>query len=70
MIRAARIIDLGLDVEVARFGPEVVDDTMVACAAAEALTAPFTLVRIDSVVEPIAFTEMARAYCSGMPANN
>lgn len=70
VVRGARVAESGLEIEVARFGPNVPDEESVSCPAGAALTAPWTLARIDSVVEPVSFVEMARAYCSGIPARN
>lgn len=70
VVRGARTTPNGLEIDVARFGPSVPDEVSVNCAADDALTAPWTLVRIDSVVEPIDFSEMARAFCSGVPVDD
>jgi len=70
VVRGTRVAESGLEIEVARFGPHVPDEASANCPADAALSAPWTLVRIDSVVEPVSFVEMARAYCSGIPARN
>ena len=67
-VRGAQITSNSLIIDIARFGPDVPDEASVSCSAATALSAPWTLVRIDSVVEPVEFSEMARAFCSGIPA--
>ena len=68
IVRTARTTSNGLAIDLARFGPEVPEEAPSDnCAAGDALTAPWTLVRIDSVVEPIELNEMARAFCSGIP---
>lgn len=69
VVRGAKVTDTGLEIEVARFGTEVPDEAASnGCGAGAALSAPWTLVRVDSVVATIEFTEMARAFCSGIPA--
>jgi len=70
VVRGARVSSYGLEIEIARFSPNVPDDASINCAADTALSAPWTLVIIDSVVEPIQFSEMARAFCSGIPASD
>lgn len=70
VVRGARVGETGLEIETARFGPNVLDEASVVCAADDALTAPWTLVRIESIVEPVHFAEMARAFCSGIPASD
>ncbi len=52
-VRDARVSETGLDVEVARFGPTVPDEATVSCAAGDALTSPWSLVRIESVIESV-----------------
>ena len=71
VIRNARVADTGLEIEVAHFGPNVPDEVPTDnCGADAALSAPWTLVRIESVVEPIIFAEMNRAFCSGVPTRD
>lgn len=71
VVRGAYASSAGLHINVARFGQDVPDPALngdiVACAAGDALTAPWTLARIDSVLEPISVHEMRRAFCSGLP---
>lgn len=66
-VRSASLDETGLAIEVARYDTETPDEASVECAAAEALTAPWALVRIDSVAEPVRFSQMRRAFCSGIP---
>ncbi len=71
VVRHARIAATGLEIEIAHFGPDVPDDIEAGnCGADSALSAPWTLVRIESTVEPVIFAEMARAYCTGIPARD
>lgn len=68
VVRNARESDTGLEIEAAYFSPNIPNDTAASnCAADAALSAPWTLVRIESVEEPVRFAEMARSYCSGIP---
>ncbi len=66
-VRGAWVDETGLDIAVSRFDSSIPDEASIDCAAADALTAPWTLVRIDSVAEPVRFSQMRRAYCSGIP---
>jgi len=67
-VRNAKVVDTGLEIEVAYYGPNVPDEGPTSnCVVADALSAPWTLVRIESVVEPVIFAETARAFCSGIP---
>ena len=68
LVRSARVASSGLEIEIAHFGLHVPDEASVFCPANDAPSAAWTLVRIDSVIEPIRFAEMARPYCSGIPA--
>ena len=71
VIRNARVADTGLEIEVAHFGPNVPDEVPTDnCGADAALSAPWTLFRIESVVEPVIFAEMNRAFCSGVPTGD
>lgn len=67
-VRRAHESQAGLEIEIARFGKDVPDESNTVCAAADAMSAPWTLVRIDSVLEPLQFEEMARAFCTGIPS--
>ena len=68
LVRSARIAEPGLEIEIAHFGRHVADEASAICGANDSENAPWTLARIDSVIEPVRIAEMARAFCSGIPA--
>ena len=68
LVRGVRVAESGLEIEIAHFGPHVPDETTLRCGGDDAESAPWTLVLIDSVIEPVRIAEMARAFCSGVPA--
>ncbi len=73
VIRGAYVSSAGLQIDIARFGPDIPDPALnegnAACAAGDALTAPWTLARIDSVLDTVSVHEMRRAFCSGLPVS-
>lgn len=68
LVRSARIAESGLEIEIAHFGRHVPDEASAICGANDSENAPWTLVRIDSLIEPVSIAEMARAFCSVIPA--
>ena len=67
LVRSARVASSGLEIEIAHFGLHVPDEASVFCPANDSPSAAWTLVRIDSVIEPVRFAEMARPFCGGIP---
>ena len=68
LVRGVRVAESGLEIEIAHYGRHVPDETSLRCGGDDAESAPWTLVLIDNVIEPVRIAEMARAYCSGVPA--
>ena len=68
LVRGVRVAESGLEIEIAHFGPHVPDETTLRCGGDDDESAPWTLVLIDSVIEPVRIAEMGRAFCSGVPA--
>ena len=68
LVRGVRVAESGLEIEIAHFSPHVPDETSLRCGGDDSESAPWTLILIDSVIEPVRIAEMGRAFCSGVPA--
>ena len=68
VVRGAHVSSSGLEIDVVRIDQNIRDDEASGnCGSNAALSAPYTLVRVDSVVEPVSFLEVVRPGCSGLP---